>query len=292
MTCFPANRSNHTVPPWICRTSPATSPASAALHLKRPRRRGFRRPQEIPLYDVTAGTGRARLLPKYRKSTNRAFDLRPQTRTRTLNVPERLRSATRRHERRPRRHAAIFFDSGHTEDARLRAADPPTPRSCMGRPPRQQASPRPPGAAIASRSRFATCPADRRRRSPCRDPRRDRTLARHAGTISANGSFGRRGNNHILGARLIPAATTSPSCCWLLGSPDPDVDDMAKATREARRLFDEKQNDESMKHWPRRCGDCDARVLARLMKTHKPNAASARDRQRNSNVIWVSALQS
>lgn len=99
--------------------------------------------------------------------------------------------------------------------------------------------------------------------------------------------FGRRGNNHVLGAALIRGDNIAV-LRGLLGSPDPNVDD--KATREARRLFDEKQNDESMKHWPRRCG-LERRVLARLMKTHKPNAA-VRVVDEKLKRLWVSALQS
>ena len=99
--------------------------------------------------------------------------------------------------------------------------------------------------------------------------------------------FGRRGNNHVLGAALIRGDNIAVLRA-LLGSPDPDVDD--KATREARRLFDEKQNEESMKHWPRRHG-LERRVLARLMKTHKPNAA-VRVIDEKLKRLWVSALQS
>ena len=99
--------------------------------------------------------------------------------------------------------------------------------------------------------------------------------------------FGRRGNNHELGAALIRGDNVAV-LRGLLGSPDPKVDD--QATREARRLFNARENDESMKHWPRRCG-LERRVLARLIKTGKPNAA-VRVVDEPLRRLWVSALQS
>jgi tRNA pseudouridine13 synthase len=99
--------------------------------------------------------------------------------------------------------------------------------------------------------------------------------------------FGRRGNNHELGAALIRGDNVA-LLKLLLGSPNPAIDD--RATQQARRLFDEHQNDESMKAWPRRSG-LERRVLARLMKTKKPNAA-VRAIDEKLRRLWVSALQS
>lgn len=99
--------------------------------------------------------------------------------------------------------------------------------------------------------------------------------------------FGRRGNNDQLGAALVRGDNVAV-LRLLLGSPDPQLDD--SATREARRLFDARENEESMKHWPRRCG-MERRVLARLNKTRKPNAA-VRAIDEKLRRLWVSALQS
>ncbi len=99
--------------------------------------------------------------------------------------------------------------------------------------------------------------------------------------------FGRRGNNDLLGAALIRGDNVAV-LKLLLGTPDPSVDD--GGTIQARRLFDARDNEAAMKHWPRRCG-MERRVLARLMKTKKPNAA-VRAIDEKLRRLWVSALQS
>lgn len=99
--------------------------------------------------------------------------------------------------------------------------------------------------------------------------------------------FGRRGNNDLLGAALIRGDNVAV-LKLLLGSPNPEIDD--RATLLARRMFDERNNDESMKHWPRRSG-LERRILARLIKTKKPNGA-VRAIDEKLRRLWVSALQS
>jgi len=99
--------------------------------------------------------------------------------------------------------------------------------------------------------------------------------------------FGRRGDNDILGAALI-RGRPEELLHHLLGSPNPDLDD--PQTLLARKLFDEANYEQSMKHWPRRSG-MERRVLARLMKTGKPGAAVRAIDQRLRR-LWVSALQS
>jgi tRNA pseudouridine13 synthase len=99
--------------------------------------------------------------------------------------------------------------------------------------------------------------------------------------------FGRRGNNDLLGAALVRGDNIG-LLKQLLGSPDPALDD--KHSLRARKLFEERQNDESMKQWPRRCG-MERRVLARLIKTKKPGSA-IRAIDEKLRRLWVSALQS
>ena len=99
--------------------------------------------------------------------------------------------------------------------------------------------------------------------------------------------FGRRGNNDLLGAALVRGDNVAV-LKLLLGSPDPEIDD--RATLLARKEFDAEQNEESMKHWPRRCG-LERRILARLIKTKKPNGA-VRAIDEKLRRLWVSALQS
>ena len=99
--------------------------------------------------------------------------------------------------------------------------------------------------------------------------------------------FGRRNNNDLLGAALI-RGDNEGLLHLLLGSPDPALDD-AK-TRHARTLFDKRDNAEAMKHWPR-SGGMERRVLARLMKTHRPSAAVHAIDEKIRR-IWVAAVQS
>jgi tRNA pseudouridine13 synthase len=99
--------------------------------------------------------------------------------------------------------------------------------------------------------------------------------------------FGRRGNNDQLGAALIRGDDRA-LLGLLLGDPRPNLDD--GQTLEARTAFAAHDLEASMNAWPRRCG-MERRILARLMKTHKPSAAvrAVDERMRH---LWVSALQS
>ena len=99
--------------------------------------------------------------------------------------------------------------------------------------------------------------------------------------------FGRRGDNDRLGAALI-RDDNEGVLKLLLGSPNTEVDD--QFTLAARRAFDARDNAASMKSWPRRAG-MERRVLARLMKTHRPSAA-VRAVDEKVRRLWISALQS
>lgn len=99
--------------------------------------------------------------------------------------------------------------------------------------------------------------------------------------------FGRRGDNDRLGAALVRDDNIGV-LTLLLGKPDPSVDD--PHTVKARAAFDRRDNEESMRAWPRRSG-MERRVLARLMKTGKPSAA-VRAIDEKLRRLWVSALQS
>jgi tRNA pseudouridine13 synthase len=99
--------------------------------------------------------------------------------------------------------------------------------------------------------------------------------------------FGRRGDNDRLGAALVRDDNVGV-LSLLLGRPDPAVDD--PETVKARAAFDRRENEEAMRHWPRRSG-MERRVLARLMKTGRPSAA-ARAIDEKLRRLWVSALQS
>jgi tRNA pseudouridine13 synthase len=99
--------------------------------------------------------------------------------------------------------------------------------------------------------------------------------------------FGRRNNNDLLGAALI-RGDHETVLKLLLGSPDPELD--SKPTMDARTAFDKRDNARAMQLWPR-TGGIERRVLARLMKTHRPSAAihAIDDKIRR---LWVSAVQS
>ena len=99
--------------------------------------------------------------------------------------------------------------------------------------------------------------------------------------------FGRRNNNDLLGAALV-RGDNEAILKLLLGNPDPSLDDAR--TRQARAAFDRRDNAEAMHLWPR-SGGMERRILARLMKTHRPGAAvHAIDEKLRR--LWVSALQS
>ena len=99
--------------------------------------------------------------------------------------------------------------------------------------------------------------------------------------------FGRRNNNDRLGAALI-RSDNEAVLHLLLGSPDAELDD--GRTVEARRAFDRRDNNEAMRLWPR-TGGLERRVLARLMKTHRPSAAIHAIDEKIRR-IWVAAVQS
>jgi tRNA pseudouridine13 synthase len=99
--------------------------------------------------------------------------------------------------------------------------------------------------------------------------------------------FGRRGDNDKLGAALVRDDNVGV-LRLLLGGPDPAVDD--PDTVAAREAFDRRDNEASIRAWPRRSG-MERRVLARLMKTGRPGAA-VRAIDEKLRRLWVSALQS
>lgn len=99
--------------------------------------------------------------------------------------------------------------------------------------------------------------------------------------------FGRREDNHELGAALI-RGDNKTLLHLLLGNPKPDIDDPHSIT--ARTAFDRNDFDGAMKTFPRRNG-LERRVLARFMKTKRPGA-SVRTIDERLRRLWVSALQS
>jgi tRNA pseudouridine13 synthase len=99
--------------------------------------------------------------------------------------------------------------------------------------------------------------------------------------------FGRRGDNHLLGAALIRGDDPGV-LSLLLGNADPVLDDSQSGG--ARKAFDRGDLQASMKLWPRRCG-MERRILHRLIKTGRPGSAvKAVDEKLRR--LWVSALQS
>ncbi len=99
--------------------------------------------------------------------------------------------------------------------------------------------------------------------------------------------FGRRGDNHLLGAALV-RGDHRELLHRLLGSPDPGLDD--RKTLDARGFFDAGEFEKSMKAWPRRSG-MERRILARFIKTRRP-AAAVRAIDEKLRRLWVSAIQS
>jgi tRNA pseudouridine13 synthase len=99
--------------------------------------------------------------------------------------------------------------------------------------------------------------------------------------------FGRRGNNHLLGAAIV-GGDNDAALKLLLGSPDPRVDDPRQ--RSAREAFDRGDFAGSMKLWPRSSGS-ERRMLARYVKTRKAGATVRLVEQRVQR-LWISALQS
>jgi tRNA pseudouridine13 synthase len=99
--------------------------------------------------------------------------------------------------------------------------------------------------------------------------------------------FGRRGDNHLLGAALI-RSDYEALLKQFLGTPNSEIDD-AQAMG-ARKAYDRGDFQQAMKLYPRHCG-LERRVLARLNKTQKPGAAIHAIDEKLLR-LWVSALQS
>ncbi len=99
--------------------------------------------------------------------------------------------------------------------------------------------------------------------------------------------FGRRGNNHLLGAALL-RGDDDALLKLLLGSPDPALDDPHQF--KARASLDRGDLETSMKQWPRSSG-MERRFLARLIKTKNPTAA-VRAVDERIRRLWISSLQS
>lgn len=99
--------------------------------------------------------------------------------------------------------------------------------------------------------------------------------------------FGRRHDNHLLGAALL-RGDAEDLLRRLLGSPDAALDDAQ--TMGARRAFDRGDLQQAMRLWPRRCG-MERRVLHRLIRTGSAASAAGAIDQRLRR-LWISALQS
>jgi len=99
--------------------------------------------------------------------------------------------------------------------------------------------------------------------------------------------FGRRQNNHLLGAALL-RGDDQEVLKLLLGSPEKSLDNPRQLA--ARTAFDAGDYRGSMKDWPRSSG-MERRILARLIKTERPGAAVRAVDQRIRR-LWISALQS
>jgi tRNA pseudouridine13 synthase len=99
--------------------------------------------------------------------------------------------------------------------------------------------------------------------------------------------FGRRGNNHLLGAALLRNDNIAV-LKELLGTPRPGHDD--PDSLRARAAFDARDNESAMRLYPRHAG-LERRILARLIKTRKPNN-TVRAIDEKLRKLWISALQS
>jgi tRNA pseudouridine13 synthase len=99
--------------------------------------------------------------------------------------------------------------------------------------------------------------------------------------------FGRRGDNHLLGAAII-RSDAKGLLKQLLGAPMPNVED--SMTTGARKAFEAADWKGAMKLWPRKSG-MERRVLARYIKTQKAGLAVRAIDERLKR-LWVSAVQS
>ena len=114
-------------------------------------------------------------------------------------------------------------------------------------------------------------------------------LLRHKGMPNYFGEqrFGRRGDNHLLGAALV-RGDDHELLRLLLGNPDPEVDDSNQLG--SRKAYERGDLESAMHLMPRRSG-MERRVLHRLIKTQNPRAAvKAVDEKLRR--LWISALQS
>ena len=99
--------------------------------------------------------------------------------------------------------------------------------------------------------------------------------------------FGRRADNHLLGAALT-RGDDEALLKLFLGSPNQAVDDAQQLG--SRKAFDRGDLEQAMKLMPRRQG-LERRVLARLIKTGNPSQAAKLIDERLRR-LWVSAVQS
>lgn len=99
--------------------------------------------------------------------------------------------------------------------------------------------------------------------------------------------FGRRGDNHLLGAALV-RGDDAELLRLLLGNPNPEVDDSNQLG--SRKAYERGDLAQAMHLMPRRSG-MERRILHRLIKTSDPRAAvKAVDEKLRR--LWISALQS
>ncbi|HEV8604617.1 MAG TPA: tRNA pseudouridine(13) synthase TruD [Tepidisphaeraceae bacterium] len=99
--------------------------------------------------------------------------------------------------------------------------------------------------------------------------------------------FGRRGDNHHLGAALL-RGDNHALLKLLLGTPKTEIDD--SNAMGARKAFDRGDLELSMKLYPRTSG-MERRILHRLIKTGEPKTA-VRAIDEKLRRLWISALQS
>src|SRR2546421_3458039 len=99
--------------------------------------------------------------------------------------------------------------------------------------------------------------------------------------------FGRRGDNHLLGAALL-RGDDNGLLKLLLGTPRSEADD--SQAMGARKAFDRGDSELAMKLYPRSSG-MERRILHRLIKTQDAKTA-VRAIDEKLRRLWVSALQS
>jgi len=115
----------------------------------------------------------------------------------------------------------------------------------------------------------------------------DLLIARGMPNYFGEQRFGRRGDNHLLGAALI-RGDLEGFLKLLLGSPNPSGDDAQ--VLGARKAFERGDYEAALRLWPRR-GGMERRVLHRFIKTGKARAAVGAVDEKLRR-LFVSALQS